>query len=110
MGLDLGNGDVKHIYRSADGGRTFAVVVTESADITLVNGPLMAAHPEKSDVLYFVFGTFFQGYGTDLYRYDHGTAAVTLTHNSSDEIGSIAFSTRDAGLMYLGLVTEDIND
>jgi hypothetical protein len=54
-------------------------------------------------VLYFVFGTYFPGYGTDLFRYDHATRALTLTHSDYDGIDAIAFSRRDPSVMYLGI-------
>jgi hypothetical protein len=108
QGIDLAT-DGRHVFRSQDGGLTYDIVVTESADVTLVNGPIMAAHPSKAGVLYFVFGTFFQGAGTDIYRYDTATELVTKTHNPFDDVGSIVFSPADEDLMYLGLVTEEID-
>jgi hypothetical protein len=45
-------------------------------------------------------------YGTDLYRYDHDTRQVTLTHNAYAEIGAIAFHPRHAKRMWLGLVND----
>ena len=58
----------KHIYYSNDGGLISAPILSESADVTIINGPMMAASPTDADVFYFVFGTFFQGFGSDLYR------------------------------------------
>lgn len=104
-GKELANGTA-HVYRSADGGLTFSVVVTESADVTLINGNLLAPHGSNANVLYFVFGTFYNGYGTDLYRYDQTTGMVTKTHNAYDEIGAIVPSPADPNLLYLGLTTE----
>jgi hypothetical protein len=105
--LELGP-DLRHIYRSEDGGETFSSVVTESAEVDLINGTLIVPHATDKDVLYFVFGTYFQGYGTDLFRYDHGDAAVTKTHNDNHDISEIVASPADAGLLYLGLVIEQI--
>ena len=104
--LELGP-DTRHLYRSTDGGASFDAVVTESAEVTLINGTLLAPHAANPDILYFVFGTSFQNYGTDLYRYDHATATVTKTHNSYDEISSIAPSPADPSILYLGLTSED---
>jgi hypothetical protein len=95
--------DGRHIYLSTDGGVSFKAVVTQGAGITLINGTLLAPHPTKRDVLYFVFGSYFQGYGTDLYRYDDSTHVVTLTHNDYNDIDAIAFSPADPNVMYLGL-------
>lgn len=114
MGLNLAESDAnaasqgKHIFRSSDGGATFSAVVDASPDVTLVNGPLMAAHPTNSNVLYFVFGTYFQGYGTDIFRYDAASRTLTKTHNDHDDVGSITFSPADPSIMYLGIVEESI--
>lgn len=98
----------KHIFRSNDGGATFSAVVDASAEVTLINGPVMAAHPTNPNVLYFVFGTYFQGYGTDIFRYDAASRALTKTHNDHDDVGSITFSPADPSIMYLGIVEESI--
>lgn len=98
--------DLRHVYRSTDGGATFTPVVDDSATVNLINGNLMAAHPTNPNVLYFVFGTFFQDYGTDVFRYDAAARALTMTHNDYDDINSIAFSPADPGVMYFGLESE----
>ena len=101
MGIDLETSG-RHIYVSDDGGNSWRVVVTEAPGVKLVNGPTMAAHPTNRDVVYFVFGTHFQDYGTDLFRYDL-TSGLTVTHNDHDGVNAIAFSRRDPSVMYLGL-------
>ncbi len=100
MGIDLDDSS-RHIYVSDDGGNTWRVVLTESPGVKLINGPIMAAHPTNRDVLYFIFGTHFQAYGTDVFRYDLASG-LTLTHNEHDGVNAIAFS-RDGTVMYLGL-------
>ncbi|HEX6159561.1 MAG TPA: dispase autolysis-inducing protein [Thermoanaerobaculia bacterium] len=105
MAIDLATTG-RHIYLSRDGGLTYDPVVTEEPGIKLVNGPTMAAHPANRDVLYFVFGTATQGYGTDLMRFDLATRQVTITHSDYHDIAAIAFSPKDARVMYLGLVNE----
>jgi len=99
----------RHIYLSDDGGASYRRVIDENPAVKLVNGPTMAAHPTNRELLYFVFGTHFQGYGTDLFRYDAGSDVLTVTHSSKDDINAIAFSRRYPHLMYLGVetVTED---
>lgn len=104
-GIDLDD-EVRRIYRSADGGLTFVPEIDGSADVHLINGTLLAPHPTNADVLYFVFGTYFQDYGTDLYRYDAARRVLTLTHNDQDDIDAIAFSPGQPQLMYLGLEVE----
>ena len=104
-GIDVSE-SLRHIWRSTDGGETFSVVVDQSATVHLINGTLMAAHPTDPNILYFVFGTYFQGYGTDLYRYDAASRSLNITHNDSDDINSMAFSALRPNLMYLGLESE----
>jgi hypothetical protein len=107
MGLDLAGG-ARHIFQSEDGGASYAAVVDDvDGDVNLINGPVMAAHPTRRDVLYFVFGTRFQGYGTDLFRWDAGTRMLTRTHNDHHDINAIAFSTIDPNLIYLGFEVEE---
>jgi hypothetical protein len=98
----------RHIYRSDDGGLTFAVVASQTSAVTIVNGPMMAASPTDADVFYFVFGTFFQGYGTDLYRVV-ADGTVTRTHNDNHDISALVFAPDDSATLYLGLVHEEIN-
>ena len=105
MGIDLDFG--KYVFASSDGGATYEKVVSESPDVNLVNGPTMAAHPKNPDVLYFVFGTHFQGYGTDVFRFDLASRELTVAHNTSDDINAIVFSRRMPSLMYLGLESVD---
>lgn len=108
-GIDLGELDAnspsggRHIYRSLDGGSSYTPVVDASPTVTIRNGPVMAAHPYNPNVMYFVFGTYFQQYGTDLYRYDAGTGQLTTAHNPHDGIDAIAFDRDNAAQMYLGL-------
>jgi hypothetical protein len=111
MALNMSQSDVppahgRYIFRSTDSGLTFAPVVAEGEGVKLVNGPTMAAHPSDSNVLYFVFGTHTQGYGTDLFRYDAASERLSMTHSDHHGINSIAFSPADPRLMYLGLEVE----
>jgi hypothetical protein len=96
----------RHLYRSTDGGLTFQRVLSDSAEMHLVNQPLLVAHPADANVLYFVFGTYFQGYGTDIFRYDAALDQLTKTHNDYDEIVAIAFNPADPSVMYLGIAEE----
>lgn len=81
-------------------------MVDEGPGVKLINGPLLVAHPTDADVLYFVFGTHFQGYGTDLFRFDAATRTLTLTHNGYDDINAITFAPADPRVMYLGISEE----
>jgi hypothetical protein len=108
MGIDLDytNDDPshgRHIYLSDDGGATYRAVVHEAPGVKLINGPTMAPHPTNKDVLYFVFGTHVYQYGTDVFRYDAATNALTMHHNDQNDINAIAFSRRDPNVMYFGL-------
>jgi photosystem II stability/assembly factor-like uncharacterized protein len=102
MALNL-EGSVRFIGRSTDGGRSFTPMIQAGNGVTLVNGPVMAAHPTNRDVFYFVFGTFFQDYGTDLFRFDAASGTLRVLHHDFDDIDAIAFSPLDPELMYLGL-------
>jgi len=109
MGIDLAESDAnvtshgRHIYRSVDGAASFVPVVDEGNGVQLINGPLMAAHPTDTNVLYFVFGTYFDAYGTDLFRYDAATRSLTVSHFNYDDFDAIAFSPADPSAMYFGL-------
>lgn len=98
--------DRRHIFRSTDGGLTFTAVVEGSADVTLINGTTMAAHPTNPNVLYFIFGTFFQSYGTDVFRYDAASGELRKSHLDVDDIDAIAFSPLDPNVMYFGMEVE----
>jgi len=109
MGIDLAESDAnvpshgRHIYRSVDGGASFVPVVDEGNGVQLINGPVMAAHPTDPNVLYFVFGTYFDAYGTDLFRYDAASKLLTVSHFNYDDFDAIAFSPADPSVMYFGL-------
>lgn len=94
----------RHIYRSEDGGLTFTAVI-DADEATLYNGNHLFAHPTDPDILYFVFGSNFNNYGTDLFRYDHGADAITMTHNMWHDT-VIEFLPGDPSLIYLGLSIE----
>jgi hypothetical protein len=97
----------RHIYRSTDGGRTFRVAVDHvPGEVTLVNGALLAPSPTDANVVYFVYGTSWAAYGTDLFRYDARRNNLSLQHNDYDGIKSISFNPRDAKVMYLGFAVE----
>lgn len=113
QGIDLAEHDAhvpsegRHIYRSTDGGHTFRVAVDHvPGKVTLVNGALLAPSPVDANVVYFVFGTSFAAYGTDLFRYDARHDRLSLQHNKNDGIATIAFNPRDPKVMYLGLSVE----
>lgn len=99
----------RHIWRSTDGGKSFVPVVDhEPGTVPLTNGLPMFAHPTDPNVLYFEFGTYFQGYGTDLFRYDAGSDQLTQTHNAFHDVLVLAFSPADAGILYLGVSSTQI--
>ena len=98
--------EIRHIYLSEDAGQTFRAVVDQSPEVSLRNGNLLAPDPRNRHVLYFVFGTYFQGYGTDIYRYDEASRSLTVAHNDANDVNAIAFSPVQPNLMYLGLESE----
>ena len=102
------------IMLSNDGGATFDVALTQGAtatdqngvvrSLTLTNQPPMAAHPSLADVLYVVYGTDFMSYGTDLFRFDAGQGALSVTHTDGlHGIDAMEFCPADPSVMYLGL-------
>ncbi|MCE9577886.1 MAG: dispase autolysis-inducing protein [Deltaproteobacteria bacterium] len=100
------NTNTRHVWRSTDGGASWSVVLTQSADLSLQNGPPIFAHPTDPNVLYVVFGMSYQNYGTDLYRYDHATKMVTTTHNKFHRAFAIDFLPTDPSFMYIGVSLE----
>jgi hypothetical protein len=113
MGLDITEhdsgavNDGRHIFRSTDGGRTFRPVVDHDPDrVTITNGLLLVPHPVDPTKVYFEFGTWFWGHGTDLFTYDAGLDQLTFTHNGYDDVTAIAFNPRFPMVMYLGLAEE----
>lgn len=110
------NSPTKEVLLSQDGGQSFKAVLPANAvakdqngverSLTLTNGPTLAADPNDANSVYVVFGASFQNYGTDLFRYDHATDALTVTHNAYDGIDAISFSPADPSWMYLGLVSD----
>lgn len=102
--------DVRHVFRSADGGLTFTPVVTESPDVTLTNGVPMLADPADVNGLYFEFGTYYAGYGTDIFHYDHATGMVTKTHNPYDDMNVFVASPADPTFLYFGVTSSKIPD
>lgn len=102
--------DTKRIYLSRNGGRSFSKAVEEQPGfITLVNGALIVPHATDPNVLYFVFGTYFQGYGTDLFRYDAAADTLAKWHFDYNDIDAIAFSPLNPSVMYFGLEVEQIH-
>lgn len=97
----------RHIWRSTDGGHTFRVAVNhEPGEVTLVNGALLAPSPADASVVYFVFGTSWADYGTDLFRYDARRDRLSVRHNDQDGIASITFNPGDPRVLYLGFAAE----
>ncbi len=99
--------NLRHIYRSSDGGLNFDPVVDESATVDLINGTLIEPHPTNADAVYFVFGQAYADYGTDIFEYDHGTATLTQTHNANDNVSAIVANPADPSVLYFGLVVEE---
>lgn len=91
------------VWESDDGGATYRPVVDEAPGVKLINGPILAPHPTIRDLLYFVFGTHIFRYGTDVFRYDAASRSLTMQHNDQHDVNAIAFSRKDANVMYLGL-------
>lgn len=98
----------RHIYRSQDGGKTFAPVLDQREGVTLVNGPFMLADPADKEGLYFIFEACFQNYGTDIFRLSADGMLETI-HHDVIQLSTIAVSPANPQLLYLGITREDRN-
>ncbi|GLZ75976.1 hypothetical protein Afil01_07830 [Actinorhabdospora filicis] len=98
--------DGRHIYRSTDGGRTFAPIADQGGDITIYNGPNLFPSPVDAGTLYFEFGSNYAGTGTFVYKYSATTGVVTFTHNDYHGLGALAFNPANPATLYLGLAVE----
>ncbi|NUP11546.1 MAG: dispase autolysis-inducing protein [Polyangiaceae bacterium] len=112
-GFDLGTAigeEVRRIWRSDDGGSTFVPVIEEDPEggVFLTNGVPLAPHPTDRNVLFFEFGTYFQGYGTDIYEYDDSTGELTWKHNAYDDVNVMLFHPTDPSVMYFALTSEEV--
>jgi hypothetical protein len=118
--LDTLGESERWILVSDDGGASFVPAVMQGEEavdqfgitrtVILTNQPTMAAHPELPDVLYFFRGTYYQDYGTDLFRYDLLLDELGVAHTDGlDGVDAIEFSPADPALLYLGLESVDIN-
>ncbi|NUP12599.1 MAG: dispase autolysis-inducing protein [Polyangiaceae bacterium] len=108
LGTEVGQ-EIRRVWRSDDGGATFAGVIEDGGDVHLTNGLPMAPHPTDEDILFFEFGTYFQGYGTDLFEYDHQTGEIAVTHSDHDDILVMSFHPTDPAVLYLGLTSQEIS-
>lgn len=102
--------DYRRVFRSEDGGLSFAAVLSDSPEITLTNGVPMLADPADPQGLYFEFGTYYAGYGTDIFHLDAATKAVTKTHNPFDDMNVFVASPADPTFLYFGVTSSAIPD
>jgi photosystem II stability/assembly factor-like uncharacterized protein len=100
--LDQTTNAARHLWRSVDGGLHYWSVL-DGNDVILYNGNRLWPSPTDANVVYFEYGTYFGGFGTNLYRYDDARESVSFTHSSYDGIDSVSFSPADPSVMYLGL-------
>ncbi len=113
MLLDIEESDAgrpgKWIYRSDDGGHSFAAVASESATLTLVNGPFLAPARYDEDSLYSMFN--FQGFGsskTEIYKFNKNGTVETFQAPEYINLESIGWSeTLADGPMLMGIGAED---
>ncbi|MEZ4222199.1 MAG: sialidase family protein [Polyangiaceae bacterium] len=100
----------RRIWRSADGGKTFTVVLqAETSSAKLYNGNLLAAHPTDPEVVYFTFGTPpVGGLSSEsfLYRLEASGKLTEQRQGGIDSYDAIAFSPASPSLIYLGISSE----
>ena len=99
-----GPGGGRHLYRSTDGGRTFAPVIDQGGEVTITNGGLVQPSPWDRDVVYFEYGDPVSR--TRLYTLNTRTGELEIARNPHDSIKSIAFNPGDRDIMYFGFVEE----
>ena len=88
------------LYRSEDGGRSFAWVFDNSSDTPLHMWTVLAPHPTERDILYWSGSV---ATGDALFRYDHASSAiVSHVYTDFNQIDAIEFSPADPTVMYLG--------
>jgi len=98
----------KYIWRSTDGGKSFAHAVghLQAQDVTIRNGVHVVPDSVDTNVVRWAFGTCLSGYGTNLYRYDHGAPAgkrLTWTNHPAPGFVEIAQHPADSQLLVLGV-------
>lgn len=118
MAIDLSEGmqfpsktNGKHIWRSTDGGASFEKVVDHLAndDLIITNGTHLVPDTANPAVVRWTFGTCISGYGTNLYRYDHGAAGDKLTWVNHPVPGIVEWLQHpaDASLLVVGIRADD---
>jgi len=91
------------IYRSTDGGLSFARVITASNDVQMTNGFVLAPHPRDPSLLYFAT------YGTKLYLVDAEGAIRMQSDLPHRNVDALVFSPATPDVMYLGLKLSDMS-
>jgi hypothetical protein len=100
----------RHLYRSTDGGRTFAAVLDDhTGDVRFQNGSLLVASPTNAYEVYFVFSEAYLGHGTDLYTFDTRHGRLSVANARYARLEAVAFNPGDPTVMYLGFGAELIS-
>jgi hypothetical protein len=96
------------IWRSTDGGRTWAlrVVDGQSVDGTpaeITGGTRVFVSPYDPDHAFFAFGSYIDGYGTDLFRSHDGLASLEVSHfDDFYELLALAFGPPGSDVIFVG--------
>jgi photosystem II stability/assembly factor-like uncharacterized protein len=85
------------IYRSSDGGRTFAKVIGGSNELQFTNGFTMTPSPTDASQLWFALA------GTSLVRIDAGGAILQRSELPLRDINAIVFSPAAPRILYFGV-------
>lgn len=100
----------RHLYRSADGGRTFRPIIDDhsgpTGEVRVLNDAPVFPSPTDANKVHFVYGTGFLGHGTDLYTLDARSGWLTMAHDPHSRLMSAAFNPADPNVMYLGFAAE----
>jgi len=104
---------LRGIWRTGDGGGHWDRRVTDgqavgSVTAQLTGGTRVFVSPDDPEIALFAFGSYFDGYGTDLFRSTDGLRTLATSHfGGFYEVFALAFGPSGTAVRFLG-VSSDI--
>lgn len=95
------------IWASVDGGATWRERVVDDQQVgdrrvTLTGGTRLFVSPHDPLAVFLPFGSFFQDYGTDLFRSTDGLETLEVSHfDGFYEVMAMAWGPPDTGVLYV---------